>query len=154
MSGHHTAATGASRASRATATKAAASQDRIVTAIYISLALLCGVIVVSVLLHASSSKSPRIRELLRIAAQNAATSEQDGNPVLAVAHAADARAHLAVARTLATEAEIEACSGVRVDDFSRALMDRHAAAIRGLTAACPALAPAGLVATHSGWLAR
>lgn len=95
----------------------------------------------------------RLRELVQEAGRWSAASARDDNPLLAVKNAAHSVAILNVARSLASDADVERAANLRLNEFAQALEDAQAAADARVAAACPALAVPGLSALRTGWLA-
>ena len=74
--------------------------------------------------------------------------------LVALTHANFALAYMHIARSAASDAQIEADCGVRMHDFSSALHGYQSRAIRAIAATCPQLAPAdsGVEALQTGWM--
>jgi hypothetical protein len=90
-----------------------------------------------------SSRHSEARDMVRAAADWAATSEQDANPVAAVAHSAYAAAYLDAARKLDSIHNIESACGVDYEELRQTIRGVQARSLNSLRRACPAVA--GLV---------
>lgn len=105
----------------------------------------------------SSRPSPKfdlkLKGLLQEAQHWAQVSAQDANPLLALTHATYAMAYLRVARSMASDADIERACNLRLDEFAATIADAQQAALRNVTGQCPSMATPGLQSINTGWLA-
>jgi len=92
------------------------------------------------------------RALIREAAQWSTIAQQDSNPLLAVMHSTFGTAYLNVARRLYNDADIEATSNLKVDEFSATLHANQQQAVQKLLSVCPMSSPAGIAALQTGWI--
>lgn len=95
----------------------------------------------------------RLQGLMSEAAQWSAASAQDTNALLALVHATYGVAYLNVARSLASDADIERHCNLRLDEFAGQLTNTQQSAMRNVTGQCKSLAAPGLASLHTGWLA-
>ena len=93
------------------------------------------------------------KALIQEAAQWSTVAQQDNNPLLALVHATYATAYLNVARRMSSDADIEGLASIHVAEFSKALNSSQQASMRALLAQCPVVAPAGIAALQTGWMA-
>lgn len=94
----------------------------------------------------------RLSNLVQEAQRWSVASTQDANPLTALMHATYGVAYLRVARSMASDADIERACNLRLDEFAATLGDAQQDALRGVTEACPAVAVPGLASLNTGWL--
>lgn len=95
-----------------------------------------------------------IKDLVKSASQWTTRSAQDSNPLIALMNANYAMAYLNVARSVGSDSEIERYTGAAVDELLRDVEATQSNAIQRVSVTCPAVAPAGLAAAHSGWMSK
>jgi hypothetical protein len=54
---------------------------------------------------------------------------------------------------MSSDADIEGLASIHVAEFSKALNSSQQASMRALLAQCPVVAPAGIAALQTGWMA-
>lgn len=104
----------------------------------VAVGALVAIAVVSVM--GRSSRFSEARDMVRAAADWAATAEQDANPVSAIAHAAYAAAYLDAARKLESVPNIESACGVDYEELRQTIRGVQARSLQSLRKVCPALA--------------
>lgn len=125
-----------------------------------ALGLIVLVIIMSLIVGASTTETrkpskhfdKRLRELVAEAGRWSDTSKSDTNPLLSVVHATYGSAYLNVARTMASDVDIERACNIRLDEFAGALTDTQQHAMRNVTTRCKELDAPGIVSLNTGWL--
>ena len=103
----------------------------------------------------SATFQQRLRGLVSEAQRwSSASLAPTENPAAAVVHATYGSAYLNVARSLASDADIDAACNLRVTEVAETLQEAQHAALKTLARACPSVALPGLAALNSGWLAQ
>lgn len=92
-----------------------------------------------------------LKDLIKSASQWNVRSNQDSNSMISLMNANYAMAYLNVARSVGSDTDIERYTGAAVDELLKDIETSQSSAIQKLTMACPAMAPAGLAAAHTGW---
>lgn len=92
-----------------------------------------------------------LKDLIKSASQWNVRSNQDSNTMISLMNANYAMAYLNVARSVGSDVDIERYTGAAVDELLNDIEASQSAAIQKITLSCPALAPAGLAAAHTGW---
>jgi hypothetical protein len=120
--------------------------------------VLLGFIVVIILWAIVSNKKNKnalderaLKDLIKSASQWNVRSNQDSNAMISLMNANYAMAYLNVARSIGSDTDIEKYTGAAVDELLNDIEASQSASIQKLTLACPAMAPAGLAAAHTGW---
>jgi hypothetical protein len=95
----------------------------------------------------------KLKDLVQEAQRWSATSTQDTDPLVALMHATYGMGYLRVARTMASDADIERACNLRLDEFAAALSDAQHSAMQNVTGQCSNIAMPGLASLNTGWLA-
>lgn len=95
----------------------------------------------------------KLRSLVHEAQQWSVASQQDANPLVSLVHATYGMAYMRVARTLASDADIERVCNLRLDEFAGQLSDAQQVSLRNVAGQCKSLATPGLSSLNTGWLA-
>jgi hypothetical protein len=82
----------------------------------------------------------------------AARSRTEQDPLRAVVQAAYGVAYLNVARSLASDSDIERVANVRIEELDKVLSSEQQRALKATAALCPKLAQPGVTAMSTGWL--
>lgn len=102
----------------------------------------------------TSDTSSIVKRLFQTSAQWNTTSVQDSNAILSLMHSNYAMAYLNVARSLATDAQIERWTKSHVDEVVSTYQDTQSKSIQVLNHMCPNTMPAGLSAVYTGWMTK
>ena len=102
------------------------------------------------------SFSPKVAKelvtLVKTAARWSAVSDQDSNPMLKLLHATYASAYINAARSLASDADLERVSKVRIDELFSQVGSQQQAAIQKVGTLAPSLMPEGANVLYTGWI--
>jgi hypothetical protein len=96
--------------------------------------------------------SKELVTLVKTAARWSAVSEQDSNHMLKLLHATYASAYINAARALASDADLERVSKVRIDELYSQVSAQQQAAIQKVGALAPSLMPEGANVLYTGWI--
>jgi c-di-AMP phosphodiesterase-like protein len=123
--------------------------------------ILAGFIVVMIVWMIANQKSTRnaldaraIKELVKSSAQWNTRALQDSNTLVALMNSNYALAYFNVARSIGSDADVEAYTDVRIDEFLKELEDTQSSSIQKMSMACPSVVPPGVSAVHTGWLTK
>lgn len=97
----------------------------------------------------STTFQDKVRELVRESTRWSATAEQDNNAALALSHATYGAAYLKVARSLASDRDLENVTRVNVTELSDIVNNREQRALGEVMASCGAT---GHAAVYTGYL--
>ena len=102
----------------------------------------------------TSDTSAIVKRLFQTSAQWNTTSVQDSNAVLSLMHSNYAMAYLNVARSMATDNQIERWTKSSLDEVISTYQDTQSKSIQVLNHMCPNTMPAGLSAAYTGWITK
>lgn len=102
----------------------------------------------------TSDTSSIVKRLFQTSAQWNTTSVQDSNAILSLMHSNYAMAYLNVARSMATDAQIERWTKSHLDEVVSTYQDTQSKSIQVLNHMCPNTMPAGLSAVYTGWMTK
>jgi hypothetical protein len=97
---------------------------------------LLGFVVLWAISRPSQSSDRHVRDLVKSAHMYSATAVQDTNPVFALMHANYARAYLNVARTIASDAQVEAAAGQTLEKFVASIDETENQMVTRMNSVC------------------
>lgn len=119
--------------------------------------ILLGFVGLLVLWIMSSSRTSRaaleakaVKDLVKSASQWNARSLQDTNAIIAMMNANYAMAYLNMAKSIATEDEVDTYAGHHVKGLADDIEASQRSAFKRLVGTCPSLVPKG--SEHTGWM--